>query len=654
MGVLRIRAAAQIPRRGRAVVPNALLAAAVVAGTCAAVPTQHVDPEAVRETSRSHGEHFTSPHAISHYLEAQQHARQGDAAKAAEHLRIAVSYDEESPELHVSLAESLALLGQLESAEGEARRALELSRDGPAASEAHVLLGKIASARRQTEQAILSLRNAVRIETALAERGETPDPEPWRLLSTVYLEAGDEAAAVKALEDLAVRAPGDSSGFRELARMLIEKRDPGRAEKHLKRAVQLDRGDVEAWRLLAEIHETLRRPLEAREDWLSILRVNPENGTALFALGRLAVREGDAPRAREWFHRNARASADPPEAHLRAVLQWLEGDDGVEALAAARAGLEESGPDPRLRFAEGLALAELKRWPEAVEALSAVRPESGELYVSARVALAEALSRAGRYAEAEKALEGPLAAGPADARLLTARAAVLERAGRGRDAVAILRRALSDKDRPPREGDLVDLTTALAEALVRTGRPDEAISVLKAALAGRPRDEALQYALGAAYEQAGRIDAAIAQMRALLVLNPDHAEALNFVGYSLAEQRSRLDEAERLVRRALDLKPRSGHVLDSLGWVLFQRGDLRGAVEALERAYALAGPDATILEHLGDAYRATRRPADAAHAYRRALATVGEEIPAQQVKRRASIERKLREIGLATERAQRR
>jgi tetratricopeptide (TPR) repeat protein len=326
----------------------------------------------------------------------------------------------------------------------------------------------------------------------------------------------------------------------------------------------------------------------------------------------------------------------------------------VEALAAARAGIEDAGADPRLRFAEGLALAELRRWREAAEVLAAVRPESGELFVSARVALAEALSRAGRHAEAERALEAPLASSPEDPRLLISRAAVLDRAGRGRDAVALLRRALAERERRLRDADHTDLTAALAEALVRMGRPDEAIAALKAALSGRPRDETLQYALGAAYEQAGQIEAAVAQMRALLVLNPDHAEALNFVGYSLAEQGSRLDEAERLVRRALDVKPRSGHVLDSLGWVLFKRGDLRGAVETLERANALAGPDATILEHLGDAYRAASRPVDAAHAYRRALATVGEEIPTQQVKHRAAIERKLREVGPSAERAQRR
>jgi tetratricopeptide (TPR) repeat protein len=108
----------------------------------------------------------------------------------------------------------------------------------------------------------------------------------------------------------------------------------------------------------------------------------------------------------------------------------------------------------------------------------------------------------------------------------------------------------------------------------------------------------------------------------------------------------RLDEAEKLVRRALELKPRSGHILDSLGWVLFRRGEARRAVELLEQADALSGPDPTVLEHLGDAYRATARPLDAAQAYRRALGTsADDELPSERGKRRNSLERKLRELG---------
>ena len=625
---------------------TALLVLASAPGAWAA--SRQADPEAMREVRRGAAARFASPRAISHYLDARRSERAGDLEGAAKHLRLAVAYDEGSPELRVSLAEALALLGQLEPAEGEARRALELGRDGPAASEAHLLIGRIAAARRRSEQAILSYRHAIRIETALAEEGHAPNPEPWRLLAALYLDGGEEEAAVRTLEELAARVPRDGSGFRELGRAYLEKRDPGRAERHLLRAVRLDPRDVESYRLLAQAHEALRRDVEARENLLAILRVDPDDGQTLLGLGRMAARQGEASAAREWFHRHVRASPDPQEAHVRVVFQWLEVNDGGEALAAARAGVGDVGPDPRLRFAEGLALQSMRRWTEAAEALGSIATTAGDLFLSARVALAEALSRAGRHREAERALEGPLVSAPHDVRLVTMRAAVLDRAGRARDSVALLRRAVAAGERRRRGEDLPDLYAALADSLVRAGRAPEAVSTLRTALAGRASDETLLYALGSAYERAGQAEAAVAQMRALLALNPDHAEALNFLGYSFAEQGVRLEEAERMVRRALELKPRSGHVLDSLGWVLYRRGELRGAIELLEQADQRAGPDATILEHLGDAYRAAARPSDAARAYRRALASVPDEPPAEQGRHRATLERKLREVSSAS------
>jgi len=618
----------------------------ILAFAAVARAAPRADPEAIREARRAaDGARWASPRAIAHYLEARRHARGGDAEKAVEHLKLAVAYDDQSPELRVSLAEALALVGELDGAEAEARRALELEDDGPSASDAHVLLGRIQAARHRTEQAVLEFKAAIRLETALAGPDASPEPEPWRLLAATYLDAGEDDAAARALEDLAKRSPGDGSAFRELGRSYLGRRDAARAERHLRRAVQLDPRDVEAWRLLSEAHEALRRDPDARDDLVAILKVDPDDAPALLALGRLAIRQGEIPQAREWFHRHVRASPRGADAHVRVVFEWLEGNHGAEALAAARAGIEDAGPDPRLRFAEGIALQALRRWPESAQALDDVGPDAGELFLSARAALAEALSRAGRHAEAERALEAPLARSPDDVRLLTTRASVLDRAGRSREAIALLRKAVADRERSGTGEDLGDLYAALADSLVRAGRADEAVTALRGALQARPSDEVLLYALGSTYESAGRRDAAVAQMRALLALNPDHVEAMNFVGYTFAEQGVRLDEAERLVRRALELKPRSGHVLDSLGWVLFRRGDVRRAVEALEQADALAGPDPTILEHLGDAYRASARLAEAAQAYRRALASVGEELPSDQGKRRATLERKLREVG---------
>jgi tetratricopeptide (TPR) repeat protein len=620
-----------------------------LAGEASAAPDQrtHVDPDAIREVRRTASGRFASGRAIADYLEGRRRSREGDWAGAAEAFRLAITFDEGSPELRISLAQALALTGRIDSAEGEARRTLELAKGGPAAAEAHVLLSQIAAARRQPEVAALELRQAIRIETALAEAGERPDVAPWRMLAITYLELGDEAAAWRALEDLTARLPGESDGFRETGRFLLERHEPGKAERHLRQAVELDRGDVDAWRLLAQAHEALGRGLEARDDLLEVLKAEPDDAPALLALGREALRREDVEAGRAWLGRYLRVAPRRGEATVEVVYLWLEVGRPADALQTARATAIGPGGDPRLHFAEGLALQALRRWPEAAQALQAVGPDAEGFYVPARVALAQSLSRMGRHAEAERALVEPIRDHPSDVRLVTTRAMVLERAGKAGEAAKLLDDAAAERDRTGDVAGAADLSAALAETLGRAGRAPEAVAALERAVAAHPRTPTLLYALGAAYERAGEPEQAAGQLRALLVLDPDHAGALSFLAGALADRGVQLDEAERLARRGAELAPRSPRALDALGRVLLAQGDLLGAIAALERADALSGPDPEILDHLGDAYRAAARPAEATAAWRRALAGVADETPSVAVRLRPVLERKLREVNSA-------
>jgi tetratricopeptide (TPR) repeat protein len=105
-------------------------------------------------------------------------------------------------------------------------------------------------------------------------------------------------------------------------------------------------------------------------------------------------------------------------------------------------------------------------------------------------------------------------------------------------------------------------------------------------------------------------------MQQVLAKNPDHAGALNYVGYTWAERGENLDEAERMIRRALEQRPDDGYIVDSLGWVHYVRArqlldagrrgpgrqQLEIAIQTLERAAVLTGGDPVISEHLGDTY----------------------------------------------------
>src|SRR5207248_1882981 len=162
-----------------------------------------------------------------------------------------------------------------------------------------------------------------------------------------------------------------------------------------------------------------------------------------------------------------------------------------------------------------------------------------------------------------------------------------------------------------------------------------------------PKDENLMYTLGAAYERKGEHEKSIARMREVLELDPENANAMNHIAYTLAQMGGDFDEAEKLVGRALELKPDTGAFLDSLGWIYFHRGEYARAAETLERAVAQTPGEPTMEEHLGDAYARLAKKALAADAYRKALDGL-KETPemAESKNQRAAIERKLKMLSI--------
>jgi len=88
----------------------------------------------------------------------------------------------------------------------------------------------------------------------------------------------------------------------------------------------------------------------------------------------------------------------------------------------------------------------------------------------------------------------------------------------------------------------------------------------------------------------------------LLMQKPDHSEALNFYGYSLADRGIRLPDAEKMIRKALTIKPDDGYYLDSLAWVYFQTKRYALAVKTQLMAVEKVVDDPVMYEHLGDMY----------------------------------------------------
>ena len=119
------------------------------------------------------------------------------------------------------------------------------------------------------------------------------------------------------------------------------------------------------------------------------------------------------------------------------------------------------------------------------------------------------------------------------------------------------------------------------------------------------RSDLSYYYLGAAYERLGKVYCASRQFNRAIKLNPDYAEAYNYLGYMYIDRGKKLGKSIKLIKKAIKIEPENGYFADSLGWGYYKRGMLDQAMLQLERAVKLTKgekDDPVIRDHLGDVY----------------------------------------------------
>jgi tetratricopeptide (TPR) repeat protein len=382
----------------------------------------------------------------------------------------------------------------------------------------------------------------------------------WRHALIALSSGKDQALAAKLLEALVDEAAippqlqpwlafgglAQRLGQPELAERIVAevvRRFPGEPRVVLLRASQLrDAGRKdEARQVLASLEDAARLSEELR---LSLATEYDALGDTKAAAAVLA-----------------RGPQDEQSYRLRAAL-LAEAEDKA-ALAALYDELKRDSarPDPSRRLLLGQVAEFLDHHAEALQWYEGV-PGGPERW-TARLRSANVQHELGRKAEAYEAL-----------RVLQGDAAVEEDARR--DAY-------------------------LLEAELRARDQDAAgeLDVLARGLAAYPDDGALLYSRALAHERRDDIPRAEADLRRILVSDPDNVAALNALGYTLADRTTRYEEALQLIDRARVADPDNAAIVDSYGWVLYRLGRHQEAQVELRRAYALR-KDPEIAAHLGE------------------------------------------------------
>ena len=459
----------------------------------------------------------------------------------------------------------------------------------------------------------------------------------------VARETGDAGVAARAVK-FAVFVRADESAL-EAARLWNEA-DPSSIEARRALASLLIRtGDIdEAVQYLDEIVKGLTDPpgtgfhyaadlLAAEKDIESaaaamrqLVRGYEDDAVAQFAFARLLLRIGQFEEASAVIHRayeldpdderiailraRVRQRVDDVEGALNVLVEFLERvpDSSMARMAYARMLVDtkhyeqaraefehlvaEEPENDDTRYALGLLLLQMERLDAAMQQFERLADRNSRqdaaYYYLARIAESQqrfddAIASYRRVQRGEHRLNAQI------------RIAVLL-AERG-ELDAARRHLHGIRSENTQEAMRID--HAEAGLLTRAARYDEAMAVYDASLEEFPGNSDLLYARGMLAVKMDRLDLLERDMRAIISREPDNADALNALGYTLADRTDRYEEAYALIKRAIELKPDDHYIVDSLGWVLHRMGRHQEALTQLRRAMSL-NPDPEIAAHLGE------------------------------------------------------
>jgi Flp pilus assembly protein TadD len=349
----------------------------------------------------------------------------------------------------------------------------------------------------------------------------------------------------------------------------IQKNDFAAAEPLLKKALDRDPKNYQAWFDLGFIYNRLNRTDESIHAYRQSVAAKSDVFETNLNLGLMLARSNNLDA--EQFLRaatNLKPTDHVEDGHARAWLSLghlLENSKPDEALDAYQKAAALMPGDPEPHLSAGLLRERRKDFPGAeaeYKQVLALDPRSND----AAIGLTNVYMKSGRFSETEPLLR----------RLAT--------------------------ERPDDAG----LHLQLGRVLAAQGKKDEAIPEIQAALKLTPNDTEAQRDLADLLTQAGKLADAEKTYRDLLTSRPNEAELHQSLGEILLKQR-RFPEAEQEFQAAIKLKPDFGAAYGSLAVAADENKNYPLAIKALDVRDKLLPPTtvgyfmrATAYDHLHD------------------------------------------------------
>jgi len=377
-------------------------------------------------------------------------------------------------------------------------------------------------------------------------------------LNNLFARQPDKAAVLRLVQELAKPYPDLPEAHFTIANAAWANGNSELAISELDAADKLHPG----WEIGAVLHGQVlfgQSPETARAYYNDFLTRHPDANEVRLTLARMLVNQKHFSEAKTEFVKLVQASHNNPEVLVVVGLLSVQSADYADADKYFQQALAADFKDKdQLYIYLGQVAEKQKKDDQALAWYNKVQP--GERQLEAKLNIAG----------------------------LTART-------HGTDAAIKMLDDLQDLNNE----QLALVLQAEASLLGQAKRYDEAYDVLDKAVQTLPDTPEIIYDYAMAAERLNRLDVTERELRKLIRIKPDSAQAYNALGYSLADRNVKLEEARTLIEKALTLSPNDHFILDSMGWVEYRLGKLEQAADYLRRAYTTQ-TDPEIAAHLGE------------------------------------------------------
>jgi tetratricopeptide (TPR) repeat protein len=508
-------------------------------------------------------------HSRSLYLfsRARIADHEGNFPEALNLLREAITLDPTSAKLHGEVADIKLKIGQIPEALEYIDKAIELD---PDYRPPYLLGGVLMSSTGKDLEAADYFRKAVKIDPS--------KDEAYLHLALTLTRLFEYEEAVSTLKALVKLNPDSILGYYYLGRtysqMKLYRDALGYFTKVLELKPEFDQAVIDK----AATYEALSDYPNAIETYRSLVDRDEHRTAVLQRLTQLLLQQRRFAEALEYLRLAAQYGLGGQETNRKIGLVHLELEQFDEAIALFGEMLEKDPSAENIRLYRGIAYEEKGEFDYAYSEFNKISRNT-PIYLEAVSHIAQILKEQGKV----------------DA------------------AIAVLREAIGEN-----RGRL-ELYLNLSSLYESIDRPQAGLEILLENEQSFQKESRLHFRIGVLLDKLGKRNESINRMKQVLLLAPNDAQALNYLGYTYAEMGIHLEEALKYIKQAIAIRPRDPFILDSLGWTYFKLKRYDEAVEALEEAISLVDDDSTIIEHLGDVYAARRAIKKALKQYQRAF-----------------------------------